>query len=92
MSNLFSVSPTPTAADLLSLVAPKRSLAFLVEAATTNQKNHKFRLYLPLQVTADGRTPFKGFSAEVHGIVLIHKLGGTGRNQASGMYGLWRMV
>ena len=43
-------------------------------------KSHKkdgFRFYLPSQVTADGKPPFKEFSAEAHGIAywsLIQKV------------------
>ena len=67
-SNLFGVSPAPAAADFLSLAAQKRSLAFLIEAAVKAHRKDGFRFYLPSQVTADGKPPFKEFSAEAHGI------------------------
>jgi hypothetical protein len=68
-SNLFGVAPAPAAPDLLSLAAQKRALAFLIEAAVQAYKREGFRFYLPSQTTADGRPPFKEFSAEAHGIV-----------------------
>ena len=71
------MSPAPTQADLLSLAAQKRSLAFLIEAAVKGYRKEGFRFYLASQTTAEGKPPFTEFSAEAHGIAywsLIQKV------------------